>query len=62
MGSLTSKDQVDLQAVLAERNKRHDVDHENKARARKDLVAPGIHQSKLLYYSVFGIPCRRVSN
>jgi len=57
MGSLTSKDQVDFQAVLAERNRRHDVDHVQKARARQDLVAPGIHQSKLTCHSVFGVCC-----
>ncbi|KAL1964784.1 hypothetical protein VTN77DRAFT_6651 [Rasamsonia byssochlamydoides] len=43
MGSLTQASQIDLDKALARRNAEFNVDHDEKAERRKDIVCPGVH-------------------
>ena len=45
MGSLTNSNQLDLDHALADRNKRFNVDHKEKAELRKEIVVPGLAAS-----------------
>ena len=45
MGSLTHDGQVDLEESLADRNRRFDVDHRQKADLRKHIDLPGIPEN-----------------
>ncbi len=46
MGSFTHNDQIRLDEVLERRNTVHAVHHNHKAKARKSIEPPGIHESK----------------
>lgn len=45
MGSLTKDGEVDLEEVLADRNRRFRVDHEHKAEVRKHIELPGVAEN-----------------
>lgn len=43
MGSLTQREQLDIDEVLKEKNQRFDVDHRRKAEVRRDIAAVDVH-------------------
>ncbi|MCJ1224247.1 hypothetical protein MMC12_000891 [Toensbergia leucococca] len=46
MGSVTHRDQVNLDKALDERNRMYDVHHDQKAEKRKHIEPHNIHPSK----------------
>ena len=50
MGSLTEERQTNVDEALKDRDRRFNVDHKDKARLRKGIEGPGIHENADLWW------------
>ena len=54
MGSLTTPHQINLNDALQDRDKRFEIDHQDKAKKRQDLVGPGVHANADSWWKASG--------